>query len=129
VVRSRASSIRAGYEGQSGHDTPRPDPACKLLADRSPEDDQLASQPVLSRFENAIGMPSLKRLGDVFLDQSIASFHTPPGRLTLDRDGADGPAHGRQQLTCWHGSDDPLVTSAAAGGRQLAPLQQGASEC
>jgi hypothetical protein len=32
------------------------------MANRSPEDDDLAGQPTLSRFENAISIPSLKRL-------------------------------------------------------------------
>jgi hypothetical protein len=45
----RIYGIRAGYEDQ-------------LVADRSPDGDDLASQPTLSRFENAISIQSLKRL-------------------------------------------------------------------
>jgi hypothetical protein len=60
----------------------------------------------LSRFENAINIGSLKRLRDVFIDQFIASFPTPPRRLTLDLDAIDDPAHGHQQLTFWHGFYD-----------------------
>ncbi len=78
MVRSRVYGILAGYEDQNDHDTLRHDPVFKLLADRSPEDDDLASQPTLSRFENAISIKSLKRLRDVFLDQFIASFDSPP---------------------------------------------------
>src|SRR5262249_26691737 len=78
MVRSRVYGILAGYEDQNDHDTLRHDPVFKLLADRSPEDDDLASQPTLSRFENAISIRSLKRLRDVFLDQFIASFENPP---------------------------------------------------
>jgi hypothetical protein len=40
----------------------RTDPVFMLIADRSPEDDDLASQPTLSRFENQINIASLKRL-------------------------------------------------------------------
>jgi hypothetical protein len=69
MVRSRVYGILAGYEDQNDHDTLRADPVFKLLADRSPEDDDLASQPTLSRFENAISIRSLKRLRDVFIDQ------------------------------------------------------------
>jgi hypothetical protein len=106
MVRSRVCGILAGYEDQNDHDTLRHDPVFKLVADRSPEDDDLASQPTLSRFENAISIKSLKRLRDVFLDQFIASFDTPPRHLTFDLDAVDDPAHDQQQLTFWHGYDD-----------------------
>jgi hypothetical protein len=118
MVRSRVYGILAGYEDQNDHDTLRADPVFKLLTDRSPEDNDLASQPTLSRFENAITIKSLKRLRDVFLDQFIASFDTPPRHLTFDLDAVDDPAHGHQQLTFWHGYYDqnqylPLVITCA----------------
>jgi Transposase DDE domain group 1 len=106
MVRSRLYGILAGYEDQNDHDTLRTDPVFKLIADRSPDDADLASQPTLSRFENAIDIPSLKRLKDVLLDQFIASFTQPPRRLTFDLDAVDDPAHGHQQLTFWHGYYD-----------------------
>jgi hypothetical protein len=102
MVRSRVYGILAGYADQNDPDTLRADPVFKLLADRSPDDDDLASQPTLSRFENAISIPSLKRLCDAFLDQFIASFDSPPRHLTFDLDAVDDPAHGHQQLTFWH---------------------------
>src|SRR5262245_65707083 len=52
MVRARVYGILAGYADQNDHDTLRTDPVFKLVADRSPEDDGLASQPTLSRFEN-----------------------------------------------------------------------------
>jgi hypothetical protein len=118
MVRSRVYGILAGYEDQNDHDTLRHDPVFKLVADRSPEDDDLASQPTLSRFENAVSIKSLKRLRDVFLDQFIASFDAPPRHLTFDLDAVDDPAHGHQQLTFWHGHYDqnqylPLVITCA----------------
>jgi hypothetical protein len=106
MVRSRVYGILAGYADQNDHDTLRHDPLFKLLADRRPTDPDLASQPTLSRFENAITIPSLKRLRDLFIDQFIAAFETPPKRLTLDLDAVDDPAHGHQQLTFWHGYYD-----------------------
>src|SRR5262245_199823 len=60
MVRSRIYGILADYEDQNDHDTLRHDPVFKLLADRSPTGDDLASQPTLSRFENAIPIRSLK---------------------------------------------------------------------
>jgi hypothetical protein len=106
MARSRIFGILAGYEDQNDHDTLRYDPVFKLVADRSPEADPLASQPTLSRFENAVTIAALKRLRDVFIDQFIASFPTPPEQLTFDLDAVDDPAHGEQQLVLFHGYFD-----------------------
>jgi len=106
MVRARVYGILAGYADQNDHDTLRHDPLFKLLADRRPSAAALASQPTLSRFENAITIPSLKRLRVQFVDQFIAAFDEPPKRLTLDLDAVDDPAHGHQQLTFWHGYYD-----------------------
>jgi hypothetical protein len=118
MVRSRIYGILADYEDQNDHDTLRTDPVFKLLAGRSPDAADLASQPTLSRFENAITIQALKRLRDVFIDAFIASFDAPPRRLTLDLDAIDDPAHGHQQLTFWHGYYDqnqylPLAITCA----------------
>jgi hypothetical protein len=118
MVRARVFGILAGHADQNDHDTLRADPVFKLVADRFPEDDHLASQPTLSRFENAISIKSLKRLRDVFIDQFLASFDTPPRHLMFDLDAVDDPAHGHQQLTFWHGHYDqnqylPLVITSA----------------
>ena len=103
MVRMRVFGILAGYPDQNDHDTLRSDPVFKLVAGRSLDEDDLASQPTLSRFENAIDVKSLLRLRDVFLDQFIASFDKPPTRITLDIDPFDDPTHGGQQLTFFHG--------------------------
>jgi len=103
MTRSRVYGILAGYEDQNDHDTLRSDPIFKLVAGRSPDDDELASQPTLSRFENAIGPQSLFCLQDIFIDQFIASFTEPPTQLTFDIDVIDDPTHGQQQLTLYHG--------------------------
>jgi hypothetical protein len=106
MVRMRLYGILADYADQNDHDVLRYDPLFKLLAGRSPEGRELASQPTLSRFENAIDVRSLRRLQDVFIDQFIASFSTPPRRLTFDIDVFDDPTHGHQQLTFFHGYYD-----------------------
>ncbi len=103
MVRSRVFGILAGYADQNDHDVLRSDPVFKLIAGGSVDADDLASQPTLSRFENAIAVKSLRRLQDVFLDQFIASFDKPPERLTFDIDPFDDPTHGDQQLTFFHG--------------------------
>src|SRR3954468_11477186 len=52
MLRQRLFGILAGYEDCNDHDTLRDDPVFKLVAGRLPDDDPLASQPTLSRFEN-----------------------------------------------------------------------------
>src|SRR4051794_26225905 len=103
MVRQRVYGILADYEDQNDHDTLRSDPVFKLIADRLPDDPDLASQATLSRFENAVSIPDLWRLRDVLVDLFIQSFDTPPHHLTLDIDAFDDPAHGQQQLIMFHG--------------------------
>jgi hypothetical protein len=106
MVRARVYGILADYEDQNDHDILRHDPVFKLILGRSPQEPPLASQPTLSRFENGIDIASLKRLRDVFIDQFIASFETPPLSLTLDEGAVDDPTHGAQQLALFHGYFD-----------------------
>jgi hypothetical protein len=103
MVRSRVFGILAGYEDQNDHDALRSDAVFKLLADRLPTDDDLASQPTLSRFENGVTPASLLRLETWFIDRFVNSFDTAPREATLDVDVFDDPTHGDQQLTLFHG--------------------------
>ena len=118
MVRQRIFGILADYEDQNDHDTLRSDPVFKLIADRLPDDPDLASQPTLSRFENAVSIPDLWRLRDVLVAVFLQSFDQPPRHLTLDLDAFDDPAHGEQQLIMFHGYYDqyqylPLVINFA----------------
>ncbi len=106
MTRMRVYGILADYVDQNDHDVLRRDPLFKILAGRSPDDRDLASQPTLSRFENAISAHSLLIQQNVFIDQFIASFAEPPRRLTLDLDTFDDPTHGQQQLTFFDGYYD-----------------------
>lgn len=103
MVRQRIYGILAGYEDQNDHDVLRSDPVFKMIADRLPDDGDLASQPTLSRFENAVTIPDLWRLRDALIDQFVQSFDAAPARLALDLDAFDDPAHGAQQLVLFHG--------------------------
>lgn len=106
MTRMRVYGILADYADQNDHDVLRSDPIFKLICDRSIHDDDLASQPTLSRFENAIDVRSFFRLRGLLIDQFIASFDQPPRQLTLDIDPFDDPTHGEQQLTFFHGYYD-----------------------
>ena len=103
MVRSRIYGILAGYEDQNDHDALRSDPVFKLLAGRLPDEDDLASQPTLSRFENSILASSLLQLEEWFIHRFVESFDEPPREITLDLDVFDDPTHGQQQLTLFHG--------------------------
>ena len=118
MLRQRFFGLIAGYEDCNDHDSLRGDPVFKLVAGKAPQRRDLASQPTLSRFENAIDIPSLWRLHDFLLDDFVASFDTPPASLTLDLDAWDDPCHGDQQLALFHGYFDqyqyfPLTFSCA----------------
>jgi hypothetical protein len=124
MVRQRFFGLIAGYEDCNDHDTLRSDPIFKLIAGQAPEGRDLASQPTLSRFENAIDIPSLWRLHDFFIDDFIASFGTPPRHLTLDLDAWDDTCHGDQQLALFHGFYDqyqylPLTITCAETKQHL----------
>lgn len=123
MVRQRVYGILAGYEDQNDHDTLRYDPVFQLICDRIPEDGaETASQPTLSRFENAVDAKTLLRLREWSIDEFLDSFQTPPTRLIFDLDGFDDPAHGRQQLTLFHGyyrqnQYFPLIVTHAETGQ------------
>ena len=99
VVRQRVFGIIAGYEDQNDHDTLRSDPIFKMIADRHVDDPDLASQPTISRVENAVTASDLLRLEDWFIDRFVESFDEEPDAITLDIDTFADSAHGAQQLT------------------------------
>ena len=75
------------------------DPVHKLLLDRDPlEGEALASQPTLSRFENAPGSKSLLRMG-LALAEAVIRRHRKrlrgrARRITVELDPTDDPTHG-----------------------------------
>jgi hypothetical protein len=121
MIRQRVYGILAGYEDCNDHDALRTDPVFKMIADRLPEDDPLASQPTLSRLENSVAPAALFRLIDLMIDlgvQRLKATHagTLPKRVTIDLDPTDDPAHGVQQLALFHGFYDqyqyyPMIIS------------------
>lgn len=108
MLRQRLFRVLGGYEDCNDHDTLRDEPVFKMVADRLPEDDPLASQPTLSRFENSVTPAALQRLIDFNIATGIERLKekhggTLPASLTLDLDATDDPTHGNQQLTLFHG--------------------------
>jgi hypothetical protein len=121
MLRQRLFGILAGYEDCNDHDTLRTEPVFKLVAGRLPEDEDLASQPTLSRFENSVTPACLQKLVDFLIDtgvERLKQMHDSqlPASLILDLDATDDPTHGAQQLTFFHGYFDqyqyfPLIIS------------------
>jgi Transposase DDE domain group 1 len=108
MLRQRLYGILGDYEDCNDHDSLRSDPIFKLLAGRLPEDDPLASQPTLSRFENSVSIPALWGLLDFLTITGVERLRqhhggTLPAEVILDIDPTDDPAHGHQQLSLFHG--------------------------
>ncbi len=94
----RIYQIACGYEDADDSDELRTDPGFKAACNRLPSEDDLASQPTMSRFENAMSSRDLYRIADVLIDQFINSYKIAPDALLLDIDDTDDPTHGAQQL-------------------------------
>jgi hypothetical protein len=95
-----------GYEDQNDSDTLRSDPLLKMVCGRLPETDgDLASQPTISRLENAPDARACLRmaeaLGELYVRER--SKDGAPSRVLLDFDATDDPAHGEQEGAYYHG--------------------------
>ena len=119
LVRQRVFAIACGYA--DGNDAARlaNDPMHKMLVDRDPLDGAaLASQPTLSRFENAPGPKVLYRMGETLADAVIKRqrrAHRKAKRITVELDPTDDPTHGAQQLTLFNGHYDTWCYLPVAG--------------
>jgi hypothetical protein len=108
LVRQRVFGLACGYADANDAARLADDPVHKLLLDRDPVDGAaLASQPTLSRFENAVGRKDLMRLG-VAVAEAVITHHERrlKGRarqITIDLDPTDDPTHGAQQLALFNG--------------------------
>lgn len=106
LLRQRVFQIACGYEDQDDADTLRTDPLLKPVCGRLPSSDpDLASQPTLSRLENAVDRKACYRLAQALLAIYLQERARggPPKRILLDLDGTDDPTHGQQEGTTYHG--------------------------
>jgi len=111
LLRQRVYAIACGYP--DGNDAARlaDDPVHKMLVERDPIDgDPLASQPTLSRFENAVRPRHLYRMGEalaeVVIERQRRRRHGRARRIALELDPTDDPTHGEQQLSFFNGHYD-----------------------
>lgn len=122
LLRQRIYQIACGYEDCNDADSLRCDPALKLAVGRAPGEAHLASQPTLSRLENAAGWRECWRISEALLECFLERRRqVPPGRIVLDVDATDDETHGHQQLSFFHGYYEehcylPLLMFAQAEG-------------
>src|ERR687884_512850 len=105
LVRQRVFQIACGYENQDDADTLRHDPLLKLVCGRLPESGApLASQPTLSRLENAMPRRACYHLAVALVEFYLRERERDgvPQRILLDLDGTDDPTYGAQEGTAYH---------------------------
>ena len=126
MIRARIFAIACGYEDCNDFGPLRADPAFKLACGRLPETGaDLASQPTLSRLENAPMIRDAIRLTYALVDQWMASYATAPDGVVLDIDDTCDVAHGHQQLSLFNAHYDercflPIHVYDSATGRPVA---------
>jgi len=104
LLAQRVFSIACGYPDANDSARLGSDPIHKMLLDRDPvTGPDLASQPTLSRFENAVGAKDLYRMGETLAERVIERhakrLRGHARRVTIDLDPTDDPTHGAQQLS------------------------------
>jgi hypothetical protein len=102
LLKQRIFQIACGYEDGNDSNELRDDPIMKIACERLPDDEALASQPTVSRFENGLSRTDLYRIAEVFLNVFIHSYSEPPEAIILDIDDTDDLTHGHQQLTLFN---------------------------
>ena len=104
LITQRVMALALGYEDANDAARLASDPIHKLLVGRDPIDgEDLASQPTLSRFENAPVRKELLRmteaLADCVMERHRKRLHGRARRITIDLDPTDDPTHGQQEFT------------------------------
>ena len=107
ILRARVFAIACGYPDADDLDDLRRDPAFKLACGRLPESgDHLASQPTMSRWENAPDLRTLIRLTCAMVDVWCKVTDARPRRSrSISADAAD-TVHGHQQLSMFNAHYD-----------------------
>jgi len=111
LVRQRIFGLACGYADCNDAARLADDAIHKLLLDRDPIAGRaLASQPTLSRFENAVPWDALRDMAHVLADTVIETHRRRlkgrATRITIDLDPTDDPTHGQQELTFFNGHYD-----------------------
>lgn len=109
LFRQRLFAIACGYPDCNDAARLADDPIQKLLNGRDPiKGVDLASQPTLSRFENAPRRADLYGMGEELMERVVERHRQRLGnrkvkKIAIDLDPTDDPTHGHQQLTLFNG--------------------------
>ena len=119
LICQRVFAIACGYADCNDAARLADDPIQKLLVGRDAlAGEALASQPTLSRFENAAGPKVLYRMGEALAEAVIKRqrrAHRKAKRITVELDPTDDPTHGTQQLALFNGHYDTWCYLPVAG--------------
>jgi len=103
LLTQRVFQIAAGYEDCNDCNDLREDMIFKMCAGRLPQsDNDLASQPTMSRLENTVTRTDLFRLGKCLVDIFISSYSKTPSVIILDCDDTDNDTYGQQELALFN---------------------------
>ena len=107
LVKQRVFQIACGYEDQNDSDSLREDPLLKLLCGSLPQSGaELASQPTISRLENAPSAGACYRMADALFELYLTQREkggAAPKKVLLDLDSTADPTHGDQEGSYYHG--------------------------
>jgi len=111
LLAQRVFAIACGYPDANDSARLASDPMHKMLLDRDPlAGRDLASQPTLSRFENAVGPKELYAMAEVLalrvIERHAERLRGRIRRVTIDLDPTEDPTHGAQQLSFFNGHYD-----------------------
>jgi hypothetical protein len=103
LLTQRVFQIAAGYEDCNDCNDLREDMIFKMCAGRLPQsDNDLASQPTMSRLENTVTKTDLFRLGECLVDIFINSYSKAPSVIILDCDDTNNDTYGQQELALFN---------------------------
>jgi hypothetical protein len=130
LVRQRVFQIACGYEDQNDSDTLREDPLLKLSCGSRPQSGpNLASQPTISRMENAATARSCRQIAEALFERYLNEREKDgtPEKVLLDFDATADPVHGEQEGSYYHGYYGqhiyhPLVVFDGQSGHLISAL-------
>jgi hypothetical protein len=111
MIQQRVFGIAAGYADCNDAARTANDPILKEASGRRAlADGALASQPTLSRFENAVGrrevLAALRALEETVIERHARRRSRRTKLITLDFDSTEDPTYGQQRFTFFNGYYD-----------------------
>jgi len=99
MLRQRVMQIAAGYEDANDCNALKADGIMRVCAN---DQQTLAAQPTMSRFENQAGNKQLYKMAMAFVDNFIASYTSQPKVIIIDSDDTNSFTYGQQELALFN---------------------------